>query len=32
MFRTNGTRHIEWHEACKCECRLDSSVCNNRQR
>ena len=32
MSRTNETRHIEWHETCKCKCRLDSSVCNNRQR
>ena len=32
MSRTNETRHIEQHETCKCECRLDSSVCNNKQR
>ena len=32
MSRTNETRHIEWHETCKCKCRLDASVCNNRQR
>ena len=32
MPRTNGTRHIEWHITCKCNCRLDSSVCNNKQR
>ena len=31
MWRTNETRHIEWHERCKCECRLDASVCNNKQ-
>ena len=29
MSRTNETRHIEWHETCKCECRLDASVFNN---
>ena len=29
---TNETRHIEWHETCKCKCRLDPSVCNNKQR
>ena len=32
MPRTNATRHIKWHEACKCECRLGGSVCNNKQR
>ena len=32
MSRTNETRHIEWHETCKCKCRLDGSVCDNKQR
>ena len=32
MSRTNETRHTEWHETCKCKCRLDASVCNNKQR
>ena len=32
MSRTNETRHIEWHELCKCKCRLDVSICNNKQR
>ena len=32
MSRTNETRHIEWHETCKCICRLDASLCNNKQR
>ena len=31
MSRTNETRHIEWYETCKCKCRLDASVCNNKQ-
>ena len=31
MSRTNETRHIEWHETCKCECRLDAIVYNNKQ-
>ena len=30
--RTNKTRHIKWHETCKCKCRLNASVCNNKQR
>ena len=32
MSGTNETRHIEWHETCKCKCRFNSSVCNNKQR
>ena len=32
IWRTNEARHIEWHETCKCICRLDASVCNNKQR
>ena len=32
VSRTNETRHIKWHETCKCECRLDASVFNNKQR
>ena len=32
MSRTNETRYREWHKICKCKCRLDASVCNNRQR
>ena len=32
MSRTNETRHTKWHEACTCKCRLDSSVCNNKER
>ena len=32
MSRTNETRHIKWHETCKFKCRLDASVCNNKQR
>ena len=23
---------IKWHERCKCKCRLDPSVCKNKQR
>ena len=32
MSRTSETRHIKWHETCKCICRLDAIVCNNKQR
>ena len=32
MSRTNEARHIAWNEMCKCKCRLDSIVCNNKQR
>ena len=32
MSRTKETRHIRGHETCKCKCRLDASVCNNKQR
>ena len=32
MSRTNKTKHIKWHEKCMCKCRLDASVCNNKQR
>ena len=32
MSRTNETKHIKWHETCKCESRLDAIVCNNKQR
>ena len=28
----NQTRKIEWHDTCKCKCRLDASVYNNKQR
>ena len=31
MSRTNETRRIKWHNTCKCKCRLDASICNNKQ-
>ena len=31
MSRTNETRFIKWHEKCKCECRLNTIICNNKQ-
>ena len=32
MSRTNETRYIKLHKTCKCKCRLDASICNNKQR
>ena len=32
MSRTNEARHTKWHQTCKCICRLDAIVCNNKQR
>ena len=29
---TNEKRRIEWHETCKCKCRFEHSVCDNKQR
>ena len=28
----NEARRIEWHETCKCKCRFEHSVYNNKQR
>ena len=28
----NKTGRMEWHETCKCKCRFNSSVCNNKQQ
>ena len=25
-------KHIEWHETCKCKCRLHATVCNKKER
>ena len=32
MSKTNETKFTEGHEKCKCICRLDAIVCNNKQR
>ena len=32
MSRTNETRHIKWHQTCKCICRLDKIIFNSKQR
>ena len=31
MSRTNETRSIKWHKSCKCICRLNGIICNNKQ-
>ena len=31
LMRLNETRSVLWHESCKCVCKLNSSVCNNKQ-
>ena len=31
LMRLNETRNVLWHEICKCVCKLNSSVCNNKQ-
>ena len=32
ISRTNETRIIKRHQTCECKCRLDASVCNNKQK
>ena len=32
ISRPNETRHIEWHETGKCECKFGANVCNYKQR
>ena len=32
MSRTNETEHVEWQETCKCECKFEANICNNKQR
>ena len=31
MSRTNETRQVKSCKTCKCKCRLDASICNNKQ-
>ena len=31
LMMLNETRSVLWHERCKCICKLNSSVCNNKQ-
>ena len=32
ISRTNEARYMKWHETCKGKCRIDPSICNNKQR
>ena len=32
MSWKNKTKQIKWHECCKCICRLDPIICNNKQK
>ena len=32
MSRTNESRSIKLHETCKCICRLNKIICNNKQK
>ena len=31
LMRLNETSNVLWHESCKCVCKLNSSVCDNKQ-
>ena len=31
LLMLNETRNVLWHESWKCVCKLNSSVCNNKQ-
>ena len=31
LMRLNETRNVLWHESCTCVCKLNSSICNNKQ-
>ena len=31
LMRLNETRNVLWHETCKWVCKLNSSICNNKQ-
>ena len=30
LMLLNETRNVLWHESCKCVCKLNSSICNNK--
>ena len=31
LMMLNETRNVLWYESCKCVCKLNSSICNNKQ-
>ena len=31
LMMLNETRNVLWHESCKCVCKLNSSICNNKR-
>ena len=31
LMMLNETRSVLWHESCKCVCKVNSSLCNNKQ-
>ena len=31
LMMLNETRNVLWHESCKCVCKLNSTICNNKQ-
>ena len=31
LTMSNETRYVLWDESCKCVCKLNSSICNNKQ-
>ena len=31
LMMLNETHNVLWHESCKCVCKLNSSVCNNKR-
>ena len=32
MSKASEKTYTGWHKTCRCKCRLDASVCNNKQR
>ena len=32
MSRANETRHLSWHESCRCRCRLYATIYDNKKR